>query len=86
MIDAFYGIAEKESYQKDIQQRMQAIKESRKQEAPKLTKVMCLCFVFEFCNRWAVNAFDSKFGIFVNEKFKLDTTTYSYWILPLVDW
>lgn len=72
------GIEEKRTIQEDINKRMKDIKKSRKQESPKLTSVMCLCFIFEFCNRWAVNAFDSKFGIYVNGKFELSSSLYSY--------
>ena len=71
-------IEDKRTIQEDINKRMKDIKKSRKQESPKLTSVMCLCFIFEFCNRWAVNAFDSKFGIYVNGKFELSSSLYSY--------
>ena len=66
-------IEDKRTIQEDINKRMKDIKKSRKQESPKVTSVMCLCFIFEFCNRWAVNAFDSKFGIYVNGKFELSS-------------
>ena len=69
---------EKKFIKENIRNRMDEIKKKRIQKAPKVTTIMLLCFIFEFCSRWAVNAFDSKYGIFVNEKFGIDSSLYSY--------
>ncbi|CBK21693.2 uncharacterized protein [Blastocystis hominis] len=69
---------EKEVLKQSIQQRQADIKQSRKTVAPKLTKTMVVCFAFEFCNRWLVNAIDSKYGIFLKAKYDVEQDTYSY--------
>lgn len=68
---------ERESLKEAIKQKQQDIKKSRKTAAPKLSKTMVICFLFEFCNRWVVNAFDAKFGIFLNDKYTVKQSTYS---------
>lgn len=45
-----------------------------------MTKTMAICFAFEFCNRWLVNAFDSKYGIYLKAKYDVEQETYSYCI------
>ena len=37
-----------------------------------------MCFVSEICVRWTVNAFDSRFGIFISDKFGVTSATFSY--------
>lgn len=71
-------LEEKEALKQSIQQRQADIKQSRKTVAPKLTKTMAVCFAFEFCNRWLVNAIDSKYGIFLKAKYDVEQDTYSY--------
>ena len=39
---------------------------------------MLMCFVSEICVRWTVNAFDSRFGIFISDKFGVTSATFSY--------
>ena len=54
-----------------------------KEEAPvekkklKVTKTMCLCFCFEFCLRWTVNAFDSRYGIYLTDVFDTPSIVFS---------
>ena len=51
---------------------------SAKKEKPHITKTMILCFIFEFCIRWTVNAFDSRYGIFLEDKFNINSATFSF--------
>ena len=37
-----------------------------------------MCFISEFCVRWAFNAFDSRYGIFISDKFGVTSATFSY--------
>lgn len=59
------------------------VKEEKKEEAPvekkklKVTKTMCLCFCFEFCLRWTVNAFDSRYGIYLTDVFDTPSIVFS---------
>ena len=39
---------------------------------------MLMCFVSESCVRWTINAFDSRFGIFISDKFGVTSATFSY--------
>lgn len=43
----------------------------------KITSTMILCFIFEFCIRWVLNAFDSRYGIYVNDKWGVSSIAYS---------
>ena len=38
---------------------------------------MCMCFVFEFCNRWVMNAFDSRYGYYLKDKFGVGVSTFT---------
>ena len=42
---------------------------------------MLMCFVSEFCIRWTVNAFDSRYGIYVSDKFNASSSAFSYLIV-----
>ena len=77
-LSLYSHLEEKEVLKQSIQQRQADIKQSRKTVAPKLTKTMVVCFAFEFCNRWLVNAIDSKYGIFLKAKYDVEQDTYSY--------
>lgn len=44
----------------------------------KITPIMILCFIFEFCIRWTLNAYDSRYGIFLTDKWNISSATYSY--------
>lgn len=44
---------------------------------------MVLCFLFEFCVRWTGNAFDSRYGFYIADKFGSTADTYSYHRLSL---
>lgn len=39
---------------------------------------MILCFIVEFCNRWALNTINSRYGAFLLDKFNVSSTTFSY--------
>ena len=57
--------------------------QERKEEQPKtksrvkFTSTMALCFIFEFCIRWTLNAFDSRYGIYVTDKWGVSSIAYS---------
>ena len=44
----------------------------------KVTSVMVWCFIFEFCVRWTVNAYDSRYGIYLTDKWNISSGAYSY--------
>ena len=57
---------------------------SGKTKAPKSTKAkvqvnltMILCFIVEFCNKWVISAFDSRYGIYIKDKWQIKSLTYS---------
>ena len=43
----------------------------------KVTSTMVLCFIVEFCNKWVISAFDSRYGIYVKDKWQINSLTYS---------
>ena len=59
-------------------------KEEKPRAKPKLTLLMVMCFIFEFCVRWTVNAFDSRYGFYLTDKFNTTSDTYSYFFLLLL--
>ena len=52
-------------------------KEEKPHVKPKLTSLMVLCFIFEFCIRWTISAFDSRYGFFLTDKFGTTSDMYS---------
>lgn len=48
-----------------------------KKEKVRITPTMLLCFCFEFCLRWTVNAFDSRYGIYLTAVFNTPSIVFS---------
>lgn len=48
-----------------------------KKEKVRVTPTMLLCFCFEFCLRWTVNAFDSRYGIYLTAVFNTPSIVFS---------
>ena len=48
-----------------------------KKENIRITPTMLLCFCFEFCLRWTVNAFDSRYGIYLTAVFNTPSIVFS---------
>ena len=62
----------------DEQQEQEGKEEQPKPKAKiRVTSTMVLCFIFEFCIRWSLNAFDSRYGIYVTDKWGMSSITYS---------
>ena len=58
-------------------------KEDKKPKAKvHFTLTMVLCFIFEFCIRWDVNIFNSRYGIYLNEKFGTPSAAFSSSLTP----
>ncbi|KNB43926.1 MFS transporter [Blastocystis sp. subtype 4] len=51
---------------------------------PRITLLMLSCFVSEFCIRWAASAYDSRYGIYLSDKFEIKSFTYSSLIVVVV--
>ena len=53
--------------------------EEEAKEKPKvhLTLTMVLCFIFEFCIRWDINIFNSRYGIYLQERFNTPSKSFS---------
>ena len=43
----------------------------------KVTKLMILCFIYEFMNRWVVQAMDSRLASYMNWKYDFSAVSYS---------
>lgn len=43
----------------------------------RITSTMILCLVFEFSIRWTINAFASRYGIYLNDKWGVNSIAYS---------
>ena len=77
----------KEDIETEAKVETKVDEQQEQEEKPKpkakirVTSTMILCFIFEFCIRWTLNAFDSRYGIYVKDKWHISSLTYS---LPFV--
>lgn len=60
-----------------MKEKRREIRQRRKAINVKPTKLMCMCFVFEFCNRWVMNAFDSRYGYYLKDKFGVGVSMFT---------
>ena len=44
---------------------------------PKLTSIMVMCFLSEFCVRWALSAYNSRYGFYISDRWQVPSTTFS---------
>ena len=42
-----------------------------------ITLTMMLCFIFEFCIRWDINIFNSRYGIYLQDRFNTSSKAFS---------
>ena len=64
-----------------VETKEETPKEQAKEAAkPKvhLTLTMVLCFIFEFCIRWDINIFNSRYGIYLQDTFNTPSKLFSY--------
>ena len=61
----------------DSQQQEGEEEQPKRKAKVRVTPTMVLCFIFEFCIRWTLNAFDSRYGIYVNDKWGVSSIAYS---------
>ena len=52
--------------------------EKKPRVKPQITLLMVLCLIFEFCVRWTVNAYDSRYGTYLKDVYGISSGTYSY--------
>ena len=52
-------------------------KTKEKAPRPHLTFLTIMCFAEEFCVRWSLNAYDSRYGIYLKDKFNIKSSQYS---------
>lgn len=45
---------------------------------PKITSLMIMCFINEFCVKWSLNAFESRYGIYISDRWNVSSPVYSY--------
>lgn len=51
--------------------------ESNTKTKVRITSTMILCLAFEFSIRWTINAFASRYGIYLNDKWGVSSMAYS---------
>ena len=51
--------------------------EAREKPKVHLTLTMVLCFIFEFCICWDINIFNSRYGIYLQERFNTPSKSFS---------
>ena len=61
----------------EIRLKSESKSQSESKVKVKVTSTMVLCFIVEFCNKWVISAFDSRYGIYVKDKWQINSLTYS---------
>ena len=51
---------------------------STKPSRPKITKLMILCFVHEFCIRWTAMAYNSRYNIYITDRWNVSSSVFSF--------
>ena len=68
---------ELKSAELNYKEKYDSIHKRREAIHVKVTKLMILCFLFEFTNRWVVQAMDSRLASYMNWKFNFAALSYS---------
>ena len=45
---------------------------------PQITSLMIMCFINEFCVKWSLNAFESRYGIYISDRWNVSSPVFSY--------
>ena len=61
----------------NYKEKYELIHQHRKAIHVKVTKLMILCFIYEFTNRWVVQAMDSRLASYMNWKYDFSAVSYS---------
>ena len=56
--------------------------EAKSHPRPKVTKLMVLCFVHEFCLRWTNMAYNSRYTIYITDRWNVSSSVFSYALSP----
>lgn len=70
-------LEEKKAVDLRIKEKYAAIRKTRDDINVKPTKLMVLCFIFEFFNRWVIQAIDSRYGYYMKDLYGFTSTMYS---------
>ena len=49
-----------------------------------ITCLMICCFIYEFCVRFSQGGYNSRYGIYVTNKFEINSVTFSYLFLIIL--
>ena len=58
--------------------------EAKSHPRPKVTKLMVLCFIHEFCLRWTNMAYNSRYSIYITDRWNVSSSVFSLAILSLL--
>lgn len=48
-----------------------------KPSRPRVTKLMLFCFLHEFCIRWVAMAYNSRYNIYITDRWNVSSTVFS---------
>ena len=83
----FLSLAEeKAKTQVTIHEKIDEISKRRNSIHVRPTKLMILCFLVEFCNRWALNSINTRYGTYLLDTFQVSSTTFSYILCAQSAW
>lgn len=77
---------EKARTQATIHEKIDEISKRRNSIHVRPTKLMILCFLVEFCNRWALNSINTRYGTYLLDTFQVSSTTFSYILCAQSAW
>lgn len=77
---------EKAKTQATIHEKIDEISKRRNSIHVRPTKLMILCFLVEFCNRWALNSINTRYGTYLLDTFQVSSTTFSYILCAQSAW
>ena len=55
----------------------QSSTETKPLRRPKVTKLMVLCFIHEFCLRWTNMAYNSRYTIYITDRWNVSSSVFS---------
>lgn len=65
-------------YERDLMSVWLRVGKKTERVRPRVTALMLMCFINEFCVRWSINAFESRYGIYISDRWNVTSPVFSY--------
>ena len=77
-IEQIEQIEDKEDKEKEMKEERNKSKKETKPGKLHITQLMVICFIYEFCVRFAQGGYNSRYGIYVTRKFGITSDIFAY--------